>query len=425
MTAARAVVSRARIPRAPKLTIGYVQVPRSLVENQALLTPAELRFALIVLRRPDQTVSDQNWANWTGLDPRSKENAIRGLRSKCLTIDGRGDKAKYRFDRGQWPKFVTEASHAALKPRTAGRGVDAKKGTKVHPQCRENGCAMLNAEQRQSELSLVPPSPNAKPVSQSEGAHESGAGLSASPASGLVKLSTQTDKSSLLASENAKRVSRNSGRDPVELIWAKALAALQAIFPLCGVAFLVRLVSVVTALFANVSDSELAKAIEFAWAHKSRYQKGEGLFLFTVPTAITALRKLPESPPVNTGPDLLAGVRMLLGRVWEGLEARGAPFAEIAAAVSDLHGRVKELGDIGAIDKEMQELEGRILQVACTPGVLSEAESGAVADCVESRIRPYLGGRMQKLQLDNLREQLRGQETLAVLMLPRLSSLSV
>jgi hypothetical protein len=419
-------MTAAHLPqRSPRLTRGWVELPVSLVENQALLTPAELRFALIVLRRPDQTVSDSNWERWTGLDPRSKENAVRGLRQKCVTVHGRGNNAKYRFDGALWPKFVTESARGAvLKARTAGRGVSPKKNAKVHPQCRETGCALLNSSlppsDPQNELSLVPPSPNTKLVSRSGEAPASGA-ADKPAASGLVKVTLESDKRALLATENAKQVSRNSGFDAAEQIWAGALGALQAIFPLVGLAFLVRLVSVVRAVFSDITDSELADAIGFAWRAKRSYQTSEGLFIWTVPAAVRALRRLPKSPPGSEIPDCSAGVRLLLQRAKEGIEARGAPLAEIAAAVSNLLGRVDETADWGAIDQEMQAIEGRLLSVVESTGLLKPAERNAVEDCVEARIDGWRG-KVTKVRLDEIRGQALKHETLKVLMIPRLST---
>jgi hypothetical protein len=411
--------------RSPRLTRGWVELPVSLVENQALLTPAELRFALIVLRRPDQTVSDANWQRWTGLDPRSKENAVRGLRAKCVQVNGRGNAAKYRFDGTLWPKFVTESARgAALKARTAGRGVDAKKGAKVHPHCRETGCALLNAAvpppDQQTELSLVPPSTNAKLVSRSgEAPASSAAGKPAAP--GLVNVTLESEKRALLASENAKRVSRNGASDPAEQIWAKALAALQSIFPLVGLAFLVRLVSVVRAVFADVTDSELAEAISFAWRQKRRYQVSEGLFIWTVPNALAALRRLPKSPPAADIPDVSVGVRLLLERAKEAITARGAPLAEIVSAVSNLLPRVNETADWMAIDEEMQTIEGRLLEAVASSGLMSTVERNAVEDCVESSLNAWRE-KVSTVQLEKMRDQATRNETLKVLMIPRLST---
>ena len=87
-------------------TQGFTTIPNSVVENQLLMTPAELRLVLIVCRRGENTVSDQHWSNWTGLSPRIKANAIKGLKDKGLTVRGHGNTAKYYFEQDRWNTWL-------------------------------------------------------------------------------------------------------------------------------------------------------------------------------------------------------------------------------------------------------------------------------------------------------------------------------
>jgi len=87
-------------------TQGYAQIPNSVIECQLLLTPAELAFVLIVCRRGENTVSDKHWTEWTGREARIKDSAIRGLKEKGLHVRGRGNAAKYHFDRNHWDSWV-------------------------------------------------------------------------------------------------------------------------------------------------------------------------------------------------------------------------------------------------------------------------------------------------------------------------------
>lgn len=265
-------------------TKGYAPIPCSLIENQALLTHGELSLALVVLRRGGNgiPVSDRNWQSWTGLSPRLKEMAVKGLREKGLKVDGKGEAARFSWETQNWHHYLKVTP--AVKPRTAGRQVDPKPGAKVHPECRERGCAMLRPDCVSGGLSLVAATPVAQPVSQTT--------------AGTVnehrqpqQASTVIDKpnvSLILAAPVAQRVSQT----PAEL-WAKTLAVLQGIFPLIGVTFLFQLLATVKVLCSDVTDPELAEAVEIAWQQSAGRAQSAGLFLKTVPEALGALRRDP------------------------------------------------------------------------------------------------------------------------------------
>lgn len=124
----------------------------TLCENQRVLTATELRLALILIRRGAHRepvkVSNSNWTAWTGLDPKSRELAIRGLRNKGFHIDGRGDRAQFRFDRRHWLEYVAKSDRAS-RPKVEQKRVPAKPAQMIHPDCRDNGCMMARTQEQQ------------------------------------------------------------------------------------------------------------------------------------------------------------------------------------------------------------------------------------------------------------------------------------
>jgi hypothetical protein len=385
----------AAAPAPAKITAGYAVIPNSIIENQVNLTRAELALALIVLRRGGAsdpiTVSDRNWESWTGLSPRNKEYAISGLKAKGLEVDGRGEQARFRWARSTWEHYVRHTERT--KPRTAGRAVQsvpAKAGARVHPSCRDTGCAMLNCTQPNSSenqakgLSLVPATAIAQPVAQ-----------------------------------------------VVTAAWSQTLEAIRHFFPLVGVAFLVRLVAMVRALFLDIQDQELAAAVKYAYVQKAGFQKYEGLFLFTVPEAIAALRKLPpkaETPPAQEhygrGP-IIAMIR----HVTAALDAkrtrhvgpRGAPFEQHARALDRLASKLiddteLDAGQLEALEMDLETRQAAIIETALE--TLSAPETVKISESVERRLAPY--SRMSADQRARLRRQFTEAETLQALAIPRL-----
>jgi hypothetical protein len=156
-------------------TRGYFQVPNSLAENQALLTPAEKALILIACRmnNPDRTISDEHWTKWTGLEPRIKRAAIKGCQEKGLRVTGRGEGAKFFFDRNAWDSWVKHQPRHH-RARTIGRkeSVTPKAGQQIHPECRERGCQKLcdddvSAKNRQVDVTSIDAAPNWQPVANS------------------------------------------------------------------------------------------------------------------------------------------------------------------------------------------------------------------------------------------------------------------
>lgn len=326
-------MSAAAQPR--NLTQGWAKIPVSMIENQVALTRGELALALIVHRRGGEgvTVSDQNWSAWTGLSPRMKEYSIKGLQSKGLRMEGQGEKARYGWDSQVWEKYVRQANPQEIKARTAGRAVEPKPGSKVHPECRDKGCAMLRAECA-SGLTLLSATQVAQPVAQNpetQGTNEA------------VKSSLSNSGLSLVsATQAAQPVARKQAKE-TEIPAESTLRILQTIFPIIGVAFLLQLIKAVGKIFGHVSDEELSRAVEYAWAHHGRRQKSPGLFLVTVPEAIAALRRAPP-PTLDRDP-----LREHLRRILAALDAKEGQLYQRTAE------RIRALGDIANSDIEAFE----------------------------------------------------------------------
>lgn len=424
-TAAAAPSLRSSSPRTP--TRGFFNVPNSIIENRAAFTDAEFTLALIIIRRggagESVTVSDSNWERWTGMSPRTKEYAVSGLKSKGFGAEGRGDAARFTFEHRAWENFV-KTGGASGKARTIGRktGVPPKAGAKVHPACRERGCALLAQENEVNGLSLVPATPNAQPVAQTD----------------LIELRSRAgEKASkqikpLFVTSNAQPVAQ---ADEISQIWPKTLAAAKANFPMVGSAFLVQLLGQVSPRFPDATDSEVAEAVKRAYRAKQKKQDSEGLFLLTVPEAIAATRNEPAPAVRAPVQDLTPGVIRLVTHCRQKLleldEGRGAVFgpelAELAELLKTLHAGG---ADLEIVEQACERIEAAIVRRLET--LVTESERAAVAQSVESRLEQYRrppatgkGAAMNGVQLQRLGDQFRGRELLAVVGLSSLSVFSV
>jgi hypothetical protein len=226
-------------------TGGYAQIPNSIIENQSALSPAELALVLIVIRggRDRQTVSDKLWKDWTGKTPKMKAHAIRGLKDKGLSVRGRGNTAKYHFDREHWDSWV-RCRPLSERARTAGRSksVTAKSGMQIHQECRDRGCQrMCEPGSASNEVIPFPATPNWKPVSETP---------------------------------------PHPPPHPPPKTFHLTLAAVQKYFPHVDEQFIQKLVAAVSVKTKHFTDAQLAQVVHAA---KKRNQESEGLFLLTVP----------------------------------------------------------------------------------------------------------------------------------------------
>lgn len=406
--------------RAPR---GYCETPNSLVQNLGLLTHAELCLAMVNCRLgAEKKITDEVWSQWTGLHPRMKQHASRGLTKRgCLRVEGRGDKALFTFDRDAWNKYALHAERS--KPRTEGRrAVDPKPGARVDPECREKGCGLLRMRCGESGLTPDPATSDAKPVSISAAAACAPTGF----AGCVPSVSPNFELSPTVTASDAKPVSKNTptnagpvhpakagspaggGRTPApqtsgaEALWAASLAMLQTMFPLVGLAFLSRLVATVCALFSGVTDSELAGAIRVAWAWNRARQKHEGLFLFTVPEAIRVLRKggggdpgvdITGQPISPKPPFDLDHVRAFLAR--NGTSLREGGFGVQAAALEAL--------DVGALYGDLGKFEDALTVIEAD--LLREARASAGEDLL-AELRASLAHELRSYQAKMSADQL-------------------
>jgi hypothetical protein len=376
--------------------IETVQAFNAVIEAQRFLAPAELRLALILIKRgaqrEDVSVSAKNWNEWTGLDKKSRDLAIRGLQKKGFSVSGRGDKTRFRFSANAWREYVSTADRTT-RPHVEQKRTPAKPGQMIHPECREQGCFL--ARQTESNLisiderrmtadcqsnvaaridgQTIEPTcrlessetsaaegcaSKAIPTNHDNGGRknlatlEPGAGLGIDDSPGRVaehfvksptvagrgsEISTakscapnqndgenscvqNQDSTTILTSTMTTKISaRNaaptsepetitkrtaptstmtesstmtnptttlSNQTPDE--WPLTMTAMSQRFITAGADFLSRLVALVQSQFADVSDSELARAIGAA---TKRDQKSEALWLRTVPTCIENLRR--------------------------------------------------------------------------------------------------------------------------------------
>ena len=246
----------------------YFKVPNEFAENQHAFIPAERALALIIWRDARNTkgftdmngtaqVSDQQWTDWTGLKPRMKELAIRGLKDKGLEVNGEGSKAKFSWNWNRWSNaFIDRPEPSNYDPKRKERDAKAA-ASRVHPDC-ATGCARLremaakDGGSNQATPLLV--MPVAQPVAQ----------VVSKPAS---------QKPGSLAEKEVK--------------WALTLAAMRTQFASVGVDLLVRLLAVLVSFVKlNLSDYVLAEAVKEAYADSRGRWNSPILLLKTVPEVL-------------------------------------------------------------------------------------------------------------------------------------------
>jgi hypothetical protein len=245
-----------------KPTAGFIQVPSSFVENQAAFIPAERALALILFRRMTDdngktnlngtaTLSDRTWQKWTGLQPRMKELATKGLIEKGLQLDGRGDTAKFSWDWVKFKQALITPQQSNYDPKRKERDLAAA-AKKVHPDC-ATGCAKLRELQAKNGGSNQPTPLLVMPVAQPV---------------------AQGPKPGSLAEK--------------EITWGLTLAAMRSQFASTGVDLLMRLLAVLWAIatLKNVSDYVLSEAVKEAYADSRGRWNSPILLLKTVPDVL-------------------------------------------------------------------------------------------------------------------------------------------
>jgi hypothetical protein len=273
----------------------YVKVPTSLVEHLWLLTPAETALCLVVLRRGSRngafvpvTISESNWAKWTGLSGRQRDYAIAGLRDKGLTMQGRGDKALFSFDLNAFKSFAASAVPAKAQARTKGRakGVPVPAGTIVHEDCRKNGCQMLCGSEEQSCTPLVRMPPRSVPTLVAVPVADIARSVGGESRAEFERdrMGQSGDTATLVSAPRGKRVDYG-------LLFPDTLALLRSVWPLVGSDFMARLVGncLLSVEREQLTDDVLSRAVKFAHEARSHNQKSEGLFLVTVPPFVKRL----------------------------------------------------------------------------------------------------------------------------------------
>lgn len=371
-----------------QITAGYFKVPNSFAENQTALIPAERALALIILRRAgdlngEATISDRVWESWTGLAPRQKEYAIKGLREKGLMVTGRGDTAKFSWDWTRWNEalrnretIVSPNADPKRKERTA------KVGAKVHEECHDHGCKMLREGQCPGDAAQS----TAQAVTGSK------------PASGLflTKIAQSTAQTVEQATEKA---------------WAATMAALCSFFPLVAVNFLVRFLSMVRAIFPDVTDLELAQAVRMAHIPN---QRSEGLFLPSHSTrVISALRLIRRGPPGDhpakfepSAPD------DALTRCASAIRKRG--LHDVAEQIAALSGNHLE------IEVALEGIESRTLRAMVA--TLTDDQRAQIREAAANDLACMGGaGKFTQDQAGELRAKFFARHARALLKLPRIS----
>lgn len=255
----------------------YFKVPNEFAEHQHAFIPAERALALLIWRTAQNSrglndhlngvaqISDQQWHTYTGLKPRMKELAIRGLREKGLEVNGEGQKAKFSWNWNRWNNAFRDRPEPSAYDRGR-KERDAKAAAnKVHPDC-ATGCAKLrevaaqNGGSNQKTPLLV--MPLAQPVARTPVA----------PATETPK-SAPSPKPGSLAEK--------------EVTWALTLAAMRTQFASAGVDLLVRLLTVLVSFVKlNLSDYVLAEAVKEAYVDSRERWNSPILLLKAVPEVL-------------------------------------------------------------------------------------------------------------------------------------------
>jgi len=251
----------------------YFKVPNEFAEHQATFIPAERALALLIFRRAENAkgitdlngtaqITDAQWTSCTGLQPRMKELAIRGLKARGLEVNGEGQRAKFSWNWNRWNQSIREMpDFAHYDPKRKERDAKAA-ANKVHPDC-ATGCAKLRELQatvtgtNQQTPFLV--TTIAQPVAQ----------IISPP---IPKVRPERGCNGL-SDQEAK--------------WALTLAAMRTQFASAGIDLLIRLLAVIASFVRmNLSDYVLAEAVKEAYTDSRGRWNSPILLLKTVPEVL-------------------------------------------------------------------------------------------------------------------------------------------
>lgn len=391
---------------------GFAQVPRSVIANIWAFTPAEIALLLMVNNNTKRkSISDRHWIEWTGLAPRSKEVAAKGLRDKGLKVEGRGDTAHYYFEPKRWQAYLRSVDRVALQQPKPSKAVSPRPGAKIHEQCRDRGCALMFEEMpaqvaADPGLTLVAPTENAQKTAQTPSG-----GCSLRPKQtpphdfGLIPI-----PAILNAQKTAQAAAGSVGR-----VWPLSLQRLQSLFITADELFLTKLLDAVRSTFRGVTDAELVKAISAAWVAKKGIQKAEGLFLSTVPAALAVMRK---QPAPEAAPGLDEQATAAVTRLSANLRARGAGYVKHAEAIELVGSTAVAGGDLMQAEERLGEIEAAVIETFRAE--LSPHNRAGIRQRVAEASAVH-ARHMSVPQAAEFEKQTEGREILAVFDIPRFS----
>lgn len=253
-----------------------------IVENQGVFTDAEFRLATIIVKsgghREGVVVSDRTWKSWTRRSGRCLEIALRGLKEKGISVEGKGDRARFRFNPVAFETFIRKTQPEKPRVQQKRKPILAKPGMEIHPDC-QTGCQRLCDQSKKCTVVAIDSAPKVSgtvPEPEQLGSQRNENSAPRHPGADL-----RTDP---LPSRNSQPSERAGSRSAQQPNWPLTLATMRSHFLTAGESFLTDLLK---KLPADVSDAELAQVLKIT---RKPHQKSEMLWLKTVPDALKNLR---------------------------------------------------------------------------------------------------------------------------------------
>lgn len=249
-----------------------------IVENQGVFTDAEFRLATIIVKsgghREGVIVSDRTWKSWTRRSGRCLEIALRGLKEKGISVEGKGDRARFRFNPAAFETFIRKTQPEKPRVQQKRKPILAKPGMEIHPDC-QSGCQRLCDQDKKCAVVAID---SASKVSGTVSEPEQ---VGSQLRQGETGADPRTDP---LPSRKAQPSGRAGSRSAQEPNWRLTLETMRSHFLTAGESFLDDLLK---KLPADVSDSELAQVLRITL---KPHQKSEMLWMKTVPDALKNIR---------------------------------------------------------------------------------------------------------------------------------------